>query len=184
VRLGTRRGRRAQRSHVQGAAELRSGNTSTRCSATLDAYCGRAPPSWGPPSGASPSVGTRTRGQTRTGLPVESPPAPRAIHSSPKPVAAPAVVSAATLIGYGAGSAGSAGMCVAVCNWESRRGREAWHPSERWSSPPSRVPAVTASYRGERTRSGPALEFNYPKECFATEKLFVLYHYSLLSLQA
>jgi hypothetical protein len=44
-------------------------------------------------------------------------------------------------------------------------------------------PLPSLRYRGEQTRSGPALEINYPKECFATEKLFVLYHYSLLSLQ-
>ena len=44
-------------------------------------------------------------------------------------------------------------------------------------------PLLPHRYRGEQTRSGPALEFNYPKECFTTEKLLVLYHYSLLSLQ-
>jgi len=44
-------------------------------------------------------------------------------------------------------------------------------------------PLSLLSYRQEQTRSGPALAFNYPNERFATEKLFVLYRYSLLSLQ-
>jgi hypothetical protein len=44
-------------------------------------------------------------------------------------------------------------------------------------------PLLPHRYRGEQTRSGPALEFNCPKKRFATEKLFVLYRDSILSLQ-
>jgi hypothetical protein len=44
-------------------------------------------------------------------------------------------------------------------------------------------PLSPFSYRGEQTCSEPALEFTCPHERFVTEKLFVLYRYSILSLQ-
>ena len=74
------------------------------------------------------------------------------------------------------------------CVWLYATGRvdEEESPGVRRIGGLPRLPAFPLSllrYRGEQTRSGPTLEINCPNERFATEKLFVLYRSSILSLQ-
>ena len=99
----------------------------------------------------------------------------------PKPAAALAAVRLTTLVGYGAGMAGKCGdVCGCMRLGESTRKR-ARRPTDRRSSPPSRVPASLLRYRGEQTRSGRTLEINCPNERFATEKLLRHTDFSILS---
>jgi hypothetical protein len=60
---------------------------------------------------------------------------------------------------------------------------EAWRPTDRGLPHLPTSLLSPLSYRGEQALSGPALEFKCPNERFATEKLFVLYHSFMLSLQ-